>query len=127
MAAHRCAPRRPRQSLLLDPLRARPAPAVGERHRPAGAAREPHLGDAAAHRHDRRALHDPARPDIRLMHSARRLLELSHVLYRRTGTHFAGTCELAHVLYRRTGTHFAGTCDLAHVLYWRTGIHFAGT
>src|SRR5262249_49515928 len=61
VAAHRRPPRWPRQPLLLDRLLARAAPAVAQRHRPARVIRSLDLGDTAAHRHDRRAVHDPAR------------------------------------------------------------------
>ena len=53
-----------RQPVLLDRVCARAAAAVAQRNRPPGAAREPDLGDAVAHRHDRRAVHDPARRAI---------------------------------------------------------------
>src|ERR1700756_2838737 len=61
MDPNRRASRRPRPSLLLDRLLAWAAPAVAQRHRPARVIRSLDLGDAAAYRHDRRALHDPAR------------------------------------------------------------------
>jgi 5'-nucleotidase len=52
---------RPRQSLLLDRLRAARVRAGRGRHRPRGARRALHRCHAAAARHDRRALHDQAR------------------------------------------------------------------
>ena len=57
-AAHRRAPRRPRQSVLLDRLCARRAADRQGRHRSRRAGRQPHLGHAAAARS-----HRPAVPD----------------------------------------------------------------
>src|SRR5262245_58196525 len=41
-------------------------------------------------------------------------LSFAHVLFRKTGAHFSGTCaSFAHVLFRKTGAHFSGTCASA--------------
>ena len=60
-AAHRRAPRRPRQSVLLDRLCARRAADRQGRHRSRRARRQPHRGDAAAPRSHRPAVPDQAR------------------------------------------------------------------
>ena len=75
-SAHRAAPRRARQSVLLDRVRAQPAAVRAQRHRSAGDRRQAHLGDAAAPRHDRRAVHDAARGDFRIA----RDFALDHVI-----------------------------------------------
>ena len=64
-AADRSAPGRPRQRLLLDRLCAHAWDAAGRRLRHFRAVRQPHRGDAAAARHDRRAVHDQAGRAVR--------------------------------------------------------------
>ena len=63
--AHRRARRRPRQPLFLGRLRQGQVD-PGERHRPLGARRPAHLGDAAAPRPHRRADADEIRGGVRL-------------------------------------------------------------
>src|SRR5438552_1047623 len=57
--------------------------------------------------------------------SSRSSLLFEHDLFRKTGTHFSGSCSTApaiqrpsssvlfeHDLFRKTGTHFSGSCSI---------------